>query len=253
MAANKKAAGKKAAKNKGTGKGAAATAEPVDPRAPVEPQGKNLRQVLAAFEEVLEACTPPAEPQPSDLIAAMLHFEFARGLPCAIGEKAVARIAETYVDRNEFRVTEAYEVEEVLGDLGIPDLFARCCSAVDCIGQVYNDQNGVTLDFLREASVTDRNHFFARVPAMAPESTRFLVNLVSLEEIARSERSTLRVQQRLGLEPKTTEVQAFVDRVRALVGPFGHLPLTAVNGKGGDLCPACILTRLGPPAKKKGR
>jgi hypothetical protein len=77
---------------------------------------------------------------------------FADGLPCGYGQEARRRIAEGFVDRNEFRVTEAFEVEDLLRDLPIPNLFDRCLAVRDSIAQIYNDQNGVNLGFLRDAA-----------------------------------------------------------------------------------------------------
>ena len=95
----------------------------------------------------------PEEPQALDLVEAALHIAFAQGLPCGYGQEVRRRLAESFVDRNEFRVTEAYEVEEMLADLEIPDLFDRCLSVRDMVSQVYADQNGITLEFLREAGI----------------------------------------------------------------------------------------------------
>ena len=195
-----------------------------------------------------------------DFIDALLHLYFAEGLPCGYGQEVRRRIEEGFVDRNEFRVTEAFEVEEMLRDLDIPDLFDRCLAARESIAQIYNDQNGVHLTFLREASISDRKMFFQRVPAVQPHVQKFLTDLLTLEEICFSEKSTQRAQQRLGLDPKNAGVRKWVDEVRALVKPYGHLPLSVgPHGKDGkpstkhELSPACLLARLAPPPKGKKR
>lgn len=195
-----------------------------------------------------------------DFIDALLHLSFAHGLPCGYGQEARRRIEESFVDRNEFRVTEAFEVEELMRDLDIPDTFDRCLAVRESIAQIYNDQNGVHLTFLREASISDRNMFFQRVPAVLPHVQAFLTNLLTLEEICFSEKSTVRAQQRLGLDPKNSAVSKWVDEVRALLKPYGHLPLSVgPHGKDGkpsskhELSPACLLARLAPPPKGKKR
>lgn len=195
-----------------------------------------------------------------DFVDALLHLYFAHGLPCGYGQEARRRIEESFVDRNEFRVTEAFEVEELMRDLDIPDLFDRCLAVRESIAQVYNDQNGVHMTFLREASISDRNMFFQRVPAVQPHVQAFLTNLLTLEEICFSEKSTLRAQQRLGLDPKNSAVSKWVDEVRALLKPYGHLPLSVgPHGKDGkpstrhELSPACLLARLAPAPKGKKR
>ncbi|MCA8954066.1 MAG: hypothetical protein KDE27_31450 [Planctomycetes bacterium] len=240
-------------------------AAPPDPREALEPTPANLKATLAAFEKVLAELQPPPEPvQPGapelDLVEAVLHIAFADGLPCGYGQEVRRRIAESFVDRNEFRVTEAYEVEELLSDLGIPDLFDRCLAVRDMIGQIYADQNGITLEFLREAGVGDRNMFFQRVPAMPPHVVGFLGNLLTFEEICFSEKSTLRAQQRIGIDPKNNAANDFFANVRALLKPFGYLPLAVGKDLAGgkpnlahELSPACLLLRLGPAVKAKKR
>ena len=195
-----------------------------------------------------------------DYVDALLHIYFADGLPCGYGQEVRRRIDEAFVDRNEFRVTEAFEVEDLLRDLEIPNLFDRCLAVRDSIAQIYNDQNGVSLAFLREASISDRNMFFQRVPAVQPHVVTFLVNMLTIEEIAFSDKSTLRAQQRLGLDPKKSGVSKFVDELRACLKPYGHVPLTVgPHGKNGKpnlkhtLSPACLLTRLAPAPRGKKR
>lgn len=254
----KKSARKKKSATGKKGKGAAgAVAEPVDPRAPLPMNAKNLAATMTELEAVVAKLTPPAEPEASDLVDALIHIVMCTGLPCGVGQEAIRRIDDEFVDRNEFRVTEAYEVEQLLTDLGIPDLFERCRTVQQAINQIYNDQNKVSLDYLREASVSERKSFFQRIPAISPDVARFLGDLLSWEEIAFSPRSTQRVQQRVGLDPQGKAVQEFIEKLRVLLAPFGHIPLE-VGGAGPDgkpvldpvLSPACLLVRLGPDGKK---
>lgn len=193
-----------------------------------------------------------------DLVEALLHIYFADGLPCGYGQEARRRINEGFVDRNEFRVTEAFEVEDLLRDLPIPNLFDRCLHVRDSVAQIYNDQNGVNLGFLRDVGVGDRNMFFQRIPALQPHVVTFLGNLLTLEELVFSDKSTLRAQQRLGLDPKDTAANQFLNEVRALLKPYGHLPLEVgpnlANHKPNlkhPLSPACLLVRLAPSGRRR--
>ena len=195
-----------------------------------------------------------------DYIDALLHMYFAHGLPCGYGQEVRRRIEESFVDRNEFRVTEAFEVEELLRDLEIPDLFDRCLAVRESIAQVYNDKNGVHLTFLRDAGVSDRSNFFQRVPAIQHHVAVFLNNMLAIEELCFSDKSTLRAQQRLGLDAKIPAVAKFVDELRACLKPYGHVPVSVgpdgSNGKPNlkhTLSPACILARLAPVVKPKRR
>ena len=47
-------------------------------------------------------------------------------------------------------------------------MFERCLHVRESVAQIYNDQNGVQIDFLHEAGVGDRANFFQRVPALRP-------------------------------------------------------------------------------------
>ncbi len=195
-----------------------------------------------------------------DYIDALLHMYFSEGLPCGYGQEVRRRIGANFVDRNEFRVTEAFEVEEMLSDLEIPNLFDRCLAVRESIAQVYNDQNGVHLTFLRDATISDRNNFFQRVPAIRHHVQVFLTHMLAIEEMCFSEKSTARAQQRLALDPKSPAVAKFIDELRACLKPYGHVPVSigseGSNGKPNlkhTLSPACILARLAPFVKPKRR
>lgn len=247
-----------AAKKKARKKTARAETKVVDPRAPVKPTPAALREALEEVRSVLPKIAQPEEPVPGDLVYAMVHAFFAEGLADGVAQEVLRRIENAFVDRNEFRVTEAFEVADLLRDLEIPDLLERCLAVQEAVGQVYNDQNSVSLDLLREASVTERNQFFQRVPAIAPHVSRFLISLISFEECIFSDRSTIRVQMRLGLDPKASAVQEFFSGMRELITPYGHIPLT-VGPDSGDgrptmepvLSPASVVVRLSPGGKKK--
>ena len=224
-------------------------AAPPDLREPLAPTPANLTATVAAVEKSLIGVEPPAEPHPSDLVDAMLHLTMAEGLPCSIGQECLRRFADYFVDRNEFRLTEGFEIEDLVGDLEIPNCFNRALRARDAIAEIYNDQNDVTLEFLREASVTDRKLFFQRIPVIKPAVTRFLVALMTYEEILFSDRSTMRLQQRVGLDPKSKVANEFVGTLRQLVAPHGHLPLRVNPDLPDSLSAACLVARLVPAAK----
>ncbi len=239
-----------AAKKKATKK--AAKAAPKDPRDPIAITPASMKATLVEVEKSLAKITPPEEPQPGSLADAMLHYIFSRGLPCGYGQEVLRRIETDFVDRNEYRVTEAYEIEEAFADLGFPDTFERCLAAKEAVSQLYNDQNAVSLEFLREAPVAERKGFFARVPAITPDLQKFLAQIVGYEEVLFSPRSTQRVQQRLGFDPKGSGVEAFFGGLRELIAPYGHLPLRVGPDTGDgkpilepELSALCVVVRLG--------
>lgn len=233
------------------------TVEVVDPRAPLAPTPANLTATLKALEAVLPALEKPEEPEAGDLVAALLHITVAEGLPCGIGQEARRRFEAECVDRNELRVTEAYELERMLGGLDIPDLYLRCARVHESVGQVYNDQNHISLDELREGSISERKNFFARISAIEQPVVNYLHLLLDFEELIFSQKSTTRVETRLGLDSKNKNVGEFLNQARALLAPFGHLPLdVGPHGAGGkpvldpELSPASLLIRLGPDKKR---
>jgi hypothetical protein len=244
-------------KSKGKTDGVAVEVAP-DPRLPLGTGPAAFAQVLADVKAVLAELEVPKEPKPGDLFEALVHIAFADGVACGIGQEVLRRINENFVDRNEFRVSEAYEVEDLLRDLPIPELFDRCLMVREAVGQIYNDQNGMELGFLREATISDRNAFFQRVPALRPYVIGWLHSLMTVEELVFSDKSLLRVQQRLGMEPKDASMDLVLAELRALLRPFGQLPLQVgklmPSGRPNTshaLCPACTLVRLAPAGRRR--
>ncbi len=253
----KKSSGKKVAKK--TAKKAAAKKKPTrkDPREHLKPTPANLKHTISELRKVLAMLPAPSEPCPGDLVNACMHIIFAEGLPCGFGQEVLGRIEREYVDRNEFRLTEAYEIAELLSDLEIPDLLNRCLTVQRAIGEIYNDQNGVSMEGLREAVVLERKGFFQRVPGIPPRVAQFISDIMSFDEMCFSQRSTQRVQLRLGLEPQAAGVGAFVIELRQILSPYGHMPLLVGPDRGDGkpllepvLSPACLLRRLAKPGKK---
>lgn len=260
-AAPKRSAAAKNGTGKGTGRtkaAAQAAAEAtVDPRAPLPITPKNLEATLVELEAVIAKLEAPAEPTPIDLVDVLTHAIMSTGIPAGYAQEALRRIADEFVDRNEFRVTEAFEVERLLDDIDVPELFDRCRTIQQAVNQIYADQNKVALDHLREASVSDRKSFFQRIPAISNDVARYLSDYLAWEEVAFSPRSTQRVQQRLGLDPQAKADQEFVEKLRAVLAPFGHLPLRVGKDRADRKgvtdpvrSPADLLVRLEPAGKK---
>ncbi|MCC6670259.1 MAG: hypothetical protein IT458_04310 [Planctomycetes bacterium] len=236
---------------------AASASAAADPRAPVEPSPAAFQDTLTRLREVVARLPKPEQPRQIDLVNALVHLVFGEGLPCGVGQECVRRIRDEYVDRNEFRVTEAFEVAELLRDLEIPDLFQRCQVVRDCVAQIYNDQNDVKLDFLREATVSDRQAFFNRVPALPPRFVKQLNNLITLEEWVLADKPNQRVVARLGFDQAGEAANSFHDAVRQELAPFGHLPIEvgpdSADGRPRTtplLSPALLLLRLTPHSKR---
>ncbi len=241
-------------------KKAAVPVKAVDPRAHLAPTDKHLSETLEQVRAALDKLPKPAEARRGDLVQVLMHIVLCEGLPCGVGQEAVRRIEHGFVDRNEFRITEAFEVEDLLADLQIPDAFDRCKIVRDAVAQIYNDQNSVTLEFLREAGVGDRQNFFNRVPAIPAKIAKYLGHVMSFEEaIFAAEKPGPRILQRIGLEGAAGE--KFVLELRQLLAPFGYLPFKV----GPDAPPremhakphatpvlsaGCLVLRLAPGGRK---
>ncbi|MGE0144642.1 MAG: hypothetical protein AB7I19_16640 [Planctomycetota bacterium] len=232
----------------GSKSGKGSESKPVDPRAAVEPTASVLTATLANLSEILADLDRPAEPQALDLVSAAMHHVLGAMVPCRTAEIAIDRLDKEYVDRNELRVTEAFETAELLADLGIPDLFERCKVIQQMVSQIYNDQNRVDLASLRSLSITERKGMFQRLPAIPPATVAYLNQLLTFEEILLAPRSASRAQVRLGLEGAAAD--EFVQKARDLVQPFGHLPLLigkpSADPAKRPLCPCCLLARIHP-------
>ena len=226
----------------------------------VEPTLAHLEQALTAIGSILETLEKPSEPRQADYVDYALHFALCGSGPCGLGQEAMRRINDEFVDRNELRVTEAFEIEDLLEDLEITDRFERASQVRGVVADVYNDQNSVSLAFLRDATVADRHSFFQRVPAIDATLAAVLGNVIDWDDVLFSGRSTQRVQTRLGLDPKDEKVVALLARGTEMLTPWGHLPiLVGPHGKGGKpvlepaLSPAAILLRLSPAPKVRKR
>lgn len=252
MTTKKKGSSKRSAGKATSKAGAKASpAAPVDPRASVQPTAALLEQTLAELTAILAELPVPAEPQPGDLVNAAMHRVLGEGLTCSMAEVAVQRLDAEFVDRNELRVTEAFETEEMLEPLAIPELFDRCQTLQLMVGQIYNDQNRIDLSALRTLTITERKGMFQRLPAMPPGVIAYLNQILTFEDVVFAPRSAARSQARLGLEGAAAE--EFVAKARELFQPFGHFPL-AVGAPGTDpakrpLCPTCLLARIQGEAK----
>ena len=161
--------------------GKVASGPDLGPRTPLKRTPANAKKLLADVTTTLGNLNRPEEPDGGDLVSAMMHIIFAEGLPCGYGQEVLHRFEAAFVDRNELRVTEAFEMVELLEDLEIPDLFERCASARHAIAEVYDDQNGVSLEYLREATLTDIKHMFMRMPSITRAVQDFVLGVQSIE------------------------------------------------------------------------
>ena len=117
--------------------------------------------------------------------------------------EAVKRLVEAFPDWNEFRISDPLEFVEILEDLDIDNLYYRCERVLDFINDVYQDQNGVDLEFLRESDSEDRLTILDRYVSLGPALAHFLALGIQGFEGVLFHYSWARVVQRLGIVPRS--------------------------------------------------
>ncbi|GEM_PF-3046418 len=125
------------------------------------------------------------------------------GNPPKVCLEAVKRLVEAFPDWNEFRISDPLEFVEILEDLEIDNLYNRCERVLEFINDVYQDQNGVDLEFLRQSDTEDRLTILDRYVSLGPALAHFLALGIQGFEGVLFHYSWARVVQRLGLVPRS--------------------------------------------------
>jgi hypothetical protein len=132
------------------------------------------------------------------------------GNPPKVCLEAVKRLVEAFPDWNEFRISDPLEFVEILEDLKIENLYHRCERVLDFINDVYQDQNGVDLEFLRESDSEDRLTILDRYVSLGPALAHFLALGIQGFEGVLFHYSWARVVQRLGIVPRSGSPKTLV-------------------------------------------
>ncbi len=125
------------------------------------------------------------------------------GNPPKVCLEAVKRLVEAFPDWNEFRISDPLEFVEILEDLKLDNLYNRCERVLEFINDVYQDQNGVDLEFLRESDSEDRLTILDRYVSLGPALAHFLALGIQGFEGVLFHYSWARVVQRLGIVPRS--------------------------------------------------
>jgi len=154
---------------------------------------------------------PPARKAPKTVVEVGIFAIFAiGGNPSGACMEAVRRLLETFPDWNEFRISDAIEFHELLEDLGLKDLYDRCERVLDFINDVYQDQNQVDLEFLRDLPPEDRLQILDRYTSLGPPLAHFLALSLQGFEGVLFHYSLARVAQRVGLVERTGSPKVLV-------------------------------------------
>ena len=133
-----------------------------------------------------------------------VYVLIARNVPRRRAEEAVRRLHTEFVDWNEVRLAEAFELAELWTDLiQVPDLFQRCEKVKSLIAQVYQDQNKISLDMLKEREPEERVQYLEAVQALAPDQRQYLALVLAGMDQVVFHWSLARVVQRLEVVKRT--------------------------------------------------
>jgi hypothetical protein len=204
--------------------GATATFGP-DPKSPPKGAavGKALDLVVTAYgklapmEATITVSAAPGSPEPG-VVDHALYVVLAKDQNPKKAAEAVQRLHSEFVDWNEVRLCEAFEFADLFADLlPGPDLFARCERLKELINQIYQDQNKISLEFLREASPEERAKYLATLPALRPEEVFYVqVALTGFDQVV-FHYGSARVVQRLGVVKRTGSPTQMVAQLEKLL------------------------------------
>ncbi len=147
---------------------------------------------------------PPQKKSPKTVVETGIFAILAIGGNAA-GEcmDAVHRLLEAFPDWNEFRISDAIEFYELLAETKIDNLYDRCQRILDFVNDVYQDQNAVDLEFLRDLEPQDRLQILDRYPSLGPPLAYFIALSLQNYEGVLFNYSWARVAQRVGLVPRS--------------------------------------------------
>ena len=91
----------------------------------------------------------PPVVEPTDPLEQILTAILARNATDAGARKAYALLREATVDLNDLRVTRAADICEIIGTKS-PDAVARAYAIRDALKEVFDRENSLSLDFLRD-------------------------------------------------------------------------------------------------------
>ena len=171
-------------------------------KAPKKATPKGIQESLS---KVLGRCpTPPAKEKGFTLVEIGIFSIFAIGRTSAKdAAEATKRVVKAFPDWNEFRISDAFELVEILEDLKIDTLFDRCEQVLEFVNEVYNDQNFVDLEYLRELPVDDRLALLGRFQSIPASMTHYLALAIQDFEGFLFHYSWARVVQRVGVVPRS--------------------------------------------------
>lgn len=109
---------------------------------------------------------PPAV-EPTDPLEQMLTAILARNATDADAREAYVQLREATVDLNDLRVTRAADICEIVGDKS-PESVARAYAIRDALKEVFDRENKLDLDFLRERGRREARQYLESMKGVDP-------------------------------------------------------------------------------------
>jgi hypothetical protein len=167
-------------------------------KTPKKPTAKKVQEILVRF--LGRSPTPPVKDKGFNLVEIGIFCIFAMGRTSAKdAAEATKRVVKAFPDWNEFRISDAFELVEILDDLKVESLFDRCEQVLEFVNEVYNDQNFVDLEYLRELPVEDRLALLGRFQSIPSSMTHYLALAIQDFDGFLFHYSWARVVQRVGI------------------------------------------------------
>ncbi|MAE78119.1 MAG: hypothetical protein CMJ85_14750 [Planctomycetes bacterium] len=201
---------------------------------PYKPRSYGARPKQAKAGVLLETLTKnmgKALPLPSraalpTVVEMGIFCIFATGGNSArVSFDAMVRLRKSFSEWNEFRVSEAYEFLEVLEDINVIEPYDHCEKVLEFVNEIYQDQNAVDLEFLRDLDAVDRLIALNRYRSLGPALSHYMaLGLQGFDGIL-FHYSWSRVVQRVGIVPRAGSPKALVASLAEVFGALDTLAL----------------------------
>ncbi len=115
-------------------------------------------QLKKVWTKHRKTCETPAVPESVDPIHALATGVLGVAATQAQAERAVDQLLASMVDWNEVRVSNAFEIQDAIGQI-IPDCLEQCQRLRSAIQAVYDRENRISLERLHAMGRREARHY----------------------------------------------------------------------------------------------
>jgi endonuclease III len=167
-----------------------------------------------AYAKWRHALRKPVVPEPDEPLHRLATAILSRNTTEDRGQAAVNKLLSGMVDWNEIRVSSATELAAILGN-AVPDAHGRCQALLRALKWIYNTENRLALDHLKNLGRREARQYLERIDG-ADEFAAASVMLWSLGghavPVSDPVLDLLREIEIIHPEASRAEVQAFLER-----------------------------------------